>query len=41
LLGIRPTTLASQIKALGLSPRPAEVAGPEAKDDGQGNPLRP
>jgi transcriptional regulator with GAF, ATPase, and Fis domain len=30
LLGIKPTTLASRMKALGLPPRPAGTAGPQA-----------
>jgi transcriptional regulator with GAF, ATPase, and Fis domain len=41
LLGIKPTTLASRIKTLGLSHRPAGVVGPQAEDDREGHPLRP
>jgi transcriptional regulator with GAF, ATPase, and Fis domain len=40
LLGIKPTTLASRIKTLGLSHRPAGVVGPRAEDDREGHPLR-
>ena len=41
LLGMKPTTLASRIKALGLSPRSAGVVGHQAEDDRDGHPLRP
>jgi formate hydrogenlyase transcriptional activator len=41
LLGIKPTTLASRIKSLGLSHRSAGVVGPQAEDDRDGHPLRP